>query len=42
VMGRSWAYARLSRLVADGSLEQERLATSSLGCTFASAEGLGW
>jgi hypothetical protein len=41
-MGRSWAYARLSRLVADGLLEQKTLLYRQPGMYVASAEGLRW
>ena len=41
-MGRSWAYARLSRLVADGLLEQKTLLYRTPGLYIASAEGLRW
>lgn len=41
-MGRSWAYARLSRLVADGLLEQRSLLYRQPGLYVASAEGLRW
>jgi hypothetical protein len=41
-MGRSWAYARLSRLVADGLLEQKMLLYRKPGLYVASAEGLRW
>jgi hypothetical protein len=41
-MGRSWAYARLSRLVADGLLEQKTLLYRQPGLYVASAEGLRW
>jgi hypothetical protein len=41
-MGRSWAYARLSRLVADGLLEQKALLYRQPGLYLASAEGLRW
>jgi hypothetical protein len=41
-MGRSWAYARLSRLVADGLLEQKTLLYRKPGLYVASAEGLRW
>jgi hypothetical protein len=41
-MGRSWAYARLSRLVADGLLEQKTLLHRRPGLYFATAEGLRW
>jgi hypothetical protein len=41
-MGRSWAYARLSRLVADGLLEQKALLYRQPGLYVSSAEGLRW
>lgn len=41
-MGRSWAYARLSRLVQDGLLEQRTLLYRQPGLYAASAEGLRW
>ncbi|HEV7528059.1 MAG TPA: hypothetical protein VGO29_04125 [Solirubrobacteraceae bacterium] len=41
-MGRSWAYARLSRLVRDGLLEQKRLLYGKPGLYVATAEGLRW
>ena len=41
-MGRSWAYARLSRLVKDGLLEQSRLLYGQPGLYLASADGLRW
>jgi hypothetical protein len=41
-MGRSWAYARLSRLVRDGLLEQKQLLYRRPGLYVASAEGLRW
>jgi hypothetical protein len=41
-MGRSWAYARLSRLVADGLLEQRTLLYRQPGLYVASLEGLRW
>jgi hypothetical protein len=41
-MGRSWAYARLSRLVADGLLEQKTLLYRQPGLYVATAEGLRW
>ena len=41
-MGRSWAYARLSRLVADGLLEQRTLLYRQPGLYIATAEGLRW
>jgi hypothetical protein len=41
-MGRSWAYARLSRLVADGLLEQRTLLYRQPGLYVATAEGLRW
>jgi hypothetical protein len=41
-MGRSWAYARLSRLVADGLLEHKTLLYRQPGLYVASAEGLRW
>jgi hypothetical protein len=41
-MGRSWAYARLCRLVADGLLEQRTLLYRQPGLYVASAEGLRW
>jgi hypothetical protein len=41
-MGRSWAYARLSHLVADGLLEQKTLLYRQPGLYIASAEGLRW
>jgi hypothetical protein len=39
-MGRSWAYARLSRLVSDGLLEQRTLLYRQPGLYIATAEGL--
>lgn len=41
-MGRSWAYARLSRLVADGLLEQRTLLYRQPGLYVATAAGLRW
>jgi hypothetical protein len=41
-MGRSWAYARLARLVADGLLEQRMLLHRKPGLYIATAEGLRW
>jgi hypothetical protein len=41
-MGRSWAYARLSRLVKDGLLEQRRLLYGQPGLYLATADGLRW
>jgi DNA-binding IclR family transcriptional regulator len=41
-MGRSWAYARLNRLVADGLLEQKQLLHRQAGLYVATAEGLRW
>jgi hypothetical protein len=41
-MGRSWAYARLSRLVRDGLLEQKQLLYRRPGLYVATAEGLRW
>jgi hypothetical protein len=41
-MGRSWAYARLSRLVGDGLLEQRTLLYRTPGMYIATAEGLRW
>jgi hypothetical protein len=41
-MGRSWAYARLSRLVVDGLLEQKMLLHRQPGLYVATAEGLRW
>jgi hypothetical protein len=41
-MGRSWAYARLSRLVADGLLEQKQLLYRQPGLYVATGEGLRW
>jgi hypothetical protein len=41
-MGRSWAYARLGRLVADGLLWQRTLLYRQPGLYVASAEGLRW
>lgn len=41
-MGRSWAYARLSRLVADGLLQLKTLLYRQPGLYVASAEGLRW
>jgi hypothetical protein len=41
-MGRSWAYARLSRLVRDGLLEHKRLLYGRPGLYVATAEGLRW
>jgi hypothetical protein len=42
VMGRSWAYARLSRLVKDGLLEQRTLLYRRPGLYLATADGLRW
>jgi hypothetical protein len=41
-MGRSWAYARLNRLVADGLLEQKSLLYRKPGLYVATTEGLRW
>jgi hypothetical protein len=41
-MGRSWAYARLSRLVKDGLLEQRTLLYRRPGLYLATADGLRW
>ena len=41
-MGRSWAYARLSRLVRDGLLEHKQLLYRTPGLYVATAEGLRW
>jgi hypothetical protein len=41
-MGRSWAYARLSRLVCDRLLEQKTLLYRQPGLYIATAEGLRW
>jgi hypothetical protein len=41
-MGRSWAYGRLSRLVADGLLEQRALLHRRPGLYVATAAGLRW
>jgi hypothetical protein len=41
-MGRSWAYARLSKLVMDGLLEQRTLLYRQPGLYLATAEGLRW
>jgi hypothetical protein len=41
-MGRSWAYARLSRLVKDGLLEQRTLLYRQPGLYLATADGLRW
>jgi hypothetical protein len=41
-MRRSWAYARLNRLVADGLLEQKTLLYRKPGLYVATAEGLRW
>jgi len=41
-MGRSWAYARLSRLVCDALLEQKTLLYRQPGLYIATAEGLRW
>jgi hypothetical protein len=41
-MGRSWAYARLSRLVKDGLLEQRMLLFRQPGLYLATADGLRW
>lgn len=41
-MGRSWAYARLSDLVAGGLLEQHALLYRQPGLYVATAEGLRW
>ncbi len=40
-MGQSWAYARLSRLVSDGLLEQKTLLYRKPGLYIATAHGLG-
>jgi hypothetical protein len=42
VMGRSWAYERLSQLTKDGLLEQRRLLYGKPGLYVASAAGLRW
>ncbi len=42
VMGRSWAYARLNRLVGDGLLEQRSLLYRQAGLYVATAQGLRW
>jgi hypothetical protein len=41
-MGRSWAYSCLSRLVADGLLDQKQLLYRRPGLYVATAEGLRW
>jgi len=41
-MGRSWAYARLSKLVMDGLLEQKTLLYRQPGLYIATADGLRW
>jgi hypothetical protein len=41
-MGRSWAYRRLSFLVADGLLEHRQLLHRTPGLYLASAQGLRW
>jgi hypothetical protein len=41
-MGRSWAYARLNRLVRDGLLELKTLLHRKPGLYIATAEGLRW
>jgi hypothetical protein len=41
-MGRSWAYARLSSLVAGGLLEQRTLLYRQPGLYIATADGLRW
>ena len=41
-MGRSWAYARLGRLVLTGLLEQRALLYRRPGLYIATAEGLRW
>ena len=41
-MGRSWAYARLSKLVMDGLLEQKTLLYRQPGLYLATADGLRW
>jgi hypothetical protein len=41
-MGRSWAYARLARLVSGGLLEQRSLLYRWPGLYIATAEGLRW
>lgn len=41
-MGQSWAYARLSRLVTDGLLEQKPLLYRRPGLYIATTEGLRW
>jgi len=41
-MGRSWAYARLSKLVMDGLLEQKMLLYRQPGLYLATADGLRW
>ncbi|HUB74652.1 MAG TPA: hypothetical protein VL979_11520 [Solirubrobacteraceae bacterium] len=41
-MGRSWAYARLSRLVVGGLLEQRALLYRQPGLYLATGEGLRW
>ncbi len=41
-MGRSWAYARLSRLVVRRAARARRCSTASRVCTSATAEGLRW
>ncbi|HTZ64329.1 MAG TPA: hypothetical protein VMB51_09515 [Solirubrobacteraceae bacterium] len=42
VMGRSWAYARLSRLVLTGLLEQRTLLYRQPGLYVATVQGLRW
>ena len=41
-MGRSWAYARLSKLVADGLLEQRLILYRQPGLYVATRDGLRW
>jgi hypothetical protein len=41
-MGRSWVYARLASLVADGLLEQKQLLHRQPGLYVATSEGLRW
>ncbi len=41
-MGRSWAYARLNKLVTDGLLAQRTLLYRQAGLYIATAEGLRW